>query len=309
MPDGGERVEVDLDVPLAVRQTLGPLRHGRGDPCFRFAADGIWWARSTPDGPVTLHVDDRQTDPLHPGSRVAVTAYGPGAAVALAGIDHVLGLADDPEGLVCDHPAVVAAQRRNPGVRLTRTDDVSEVLVPTILGQKVQSLAAHRSWAALVRAHGAPAPGPAGLVLPPAPDRLASLPYHAYHRFGIERRRADAIRAASRAASRLAGCRHLDAAAARTRLRHLPGIGPWTAATVTGVSHGDPDAVVVGDFNLPGVVAWTLAGERGADDTRMLELLAPFPGQRRRVQRLLAHRGPGRPRRGPRLALDDIRHR
>ena len=65
---------------------------------------------------------------------------------------------------------------------------------------------------------------------------------------------------------------------------------------------GDPDAVSVGDYHLPDVVAWALAGERRADDARMLELLEPYRGQRGRVQRLLEVGRVLPPRRGPRTA-------
>jgi 3-methyladenine DNA glycosylase/8-oxoguanine DNA glycosylase len=82
----------------------------------------------------------------------------------------------------------------------------------------------------------------------------------------------------------------------------VPGIGPWTVAEVTRVAFGDPDAVSVGDYHIPSVVAWALAGERRADDARMLELLEPYRGQRGRVQRLLEVSGIFPPRHGPRMA-------
>jgi hypothetical protein len=74
---------------------------------------------------------------------------------------------------------------------------------------------------------------------------------------------------------------------AARRLTALPGIGPWTAAEVGMVALGDPDAVSVSDYHLPNQVAWALAGEPGADDARMLELLEPYRGQRGRVIRLI----------------------
>ena len=69
---------------------------------------------------------------------------------------------------------------------------------------------------------------------------------------------------------------------------------------------GDPDAVPVGDFNLPRMIAWNLRGERQADDSRMLELLAPFTGQRGRVARLVKMGGEKPPRRAPRRRLRSI---
>ena len=46
---------------------------------------------------------------------------------------------------------------------------------------------------------------------------------------------------------------------------------------------------------------------RLADDSRMLELLEPYRGQRGRVQRLLEAGGHWLPRRGPRMTPGDIR--
>ena len=96
---------------------------------------------------------------------------------------------------------------------------------------------------------------------------------------------------------------------ARRRLRVIRGIGPWTAAWVTLLSHGDPDAVIVGDYHLPSRVSWALARERTADDDRMLELLEPYRGQRGRVQQLVKFGAPHPPRRAPKLALPDWQQR
>jgi 3-methyladenine DNA glycosylase/8-oxoguanine DNA glycosylase len=91
--------------------------------------------------------------------------------------------------------------------------------------------------------------------------------------------------------------------AARQRLMAIPGIGAWSAAEVTAVALGDPDAVSVGDFGLPHLVSWNLAGEARGNDARMLELLEPFAGHRGRVIRLLEAAAPQAPRRGPRTPL------
>ena len=53
---------------------------------------------------------------------------------------------------------------------------------------------------------------------------------------------------------------------------------------------GDPDAVAVGDYHLKNLVVHALAGEPRGTDERMLELLAPYAGQRGRVIRLLLAR-------------------
>ena len=78
---------------------------------------------------------------------------------------------------------------------------------------------------------------------------------------------------------------------------------------VTAVALGDVDAVPVGDYGLPGLVGNALAGERDADDARMLELLEPFRPQRWRALRLLAYSGRGPSRRAPRARVRTLRDR
>ena len=65
----------------------------------------------------------------------------------------------------------------------------------------------------------------------------------------------------------------------------------------------DPDAVPVGDFHFPNTVAWALAREPRADDDRMLELLAPYAGQRGRVLRSLVSIAGAAPSYGPRQRI------
>ena len=232
------------------------------------------------------------------------TAWGEGAERALAGAAALVGEEDEPEGLVPRHPVIRSLQRRHDGLRLPRTGRAFHAMLPAILEQKVTGTEAFRAYAALLRAHGEAAPGPSDLLLPPLPEVLAGLPYHAYHPLGVERRRAEVIR---RAAGRAAW---LDAAVtsaeAGRRLRSLPGIGPWTAAEVQRIAYGDPDAVSIGDYHIPNIVAWALAGEPRADDERMLELLEPYRGQRGRVQRLLEVGRVTAPRYGPRMAPRSI---
>jgi 3-methyladenine DNA glycosylase/8-oxoguanine DNA glycosylase len=289
--------EVALRGPLDLRATLGPLVHGRGDRTAHLTASEAWLAFRTAGGPATLHL-------TLDGVRLAAEAWGDGANRAIAGVPELVGEADDPDLLVARHRVVADLQRRNPGLRLPASRRVFHALLPTILEQKVTGTEAFRSYAALLRAHGEPAPGPGDLLLPPSPEILAGLPYHAYHRFGVERRRADVIR---RAAARAAW---LEAATSPVetglRLRSLAGIGPWTAAEVLRSAWGDPDALSVGDYHVPSIVAWALAGEPRADDARMLELLEPYRGQRGRVQRLLEVGRVTPPRYGPRLAPRSI---
>jgi 3-methyladenine DNA glycosylase/8-oxoguanine DNA glycosylase len=136
----------------------------------------------------------------------------------------------------------------------------------------------------------------------PAPRTLAALPYWSYHTLGVERRRADLIRAVARHVDSIEAIGDLPIADAYARLQAIPGIGPWTAAEIGVRALGDVDAVSVGDYHLPHLVAYALAGEPRATDGRMLELLEPFRGRRALVVRLLELSGVRAPRYGPRLA-------
>jgi 3-methyladenine DNA glycosylase/8-oxoguanine DNA glycosylase len=170
----------------------------------------------------------------------------------------------------------------------------------------VSGTEAKRGYAAMAAAFGEPAPGPGGLLLPPDPEHLAAAAYHRFHPFGIERQRAVRIIRVASAAARLEEAATMDPEAARRRLTAVPGVGPWTAAKVSLVALGDPDAVPVGDFNIPNLVAWALAGEPRGDESRMLELLEPFRGHRGRVIALLKAAAIRPPAYGPRSPLRSI---
>lgn len=290
-------------------RTVGALALVPGDPTVVTGTDQTWWATRTPDGPGTLRL--RRT-----GSELHASGYGPGAGWLLDRADAVAGLRDDLGGFLdvaARHPVVHRLATAHSGVRLPATGRVFHHLVPAILGQKVTRVEATRGYLGLVQrlpgGSPAPAPGPAAdsapgrpprlrLRLPPDAGTLAATPYWVLHRFGVEQRRANTIARAAGYADRLDAA--TDSAQATRLMTTLPGIGPWTAAEVVRVAHGDADAVSVGDLHLPHAVSYLLAGEPRGDDARMLELLEPFRGHRGRVCRLLLLGGVGAPRFGPR---------
>ena len=299
MPSATFPYDGAFDLP----RTLAPLRRGTGDPTLRMAPGRAWRATRTADGPATVAL-------VQAKGHVQAEAWGPGADAALAAVPALLGL-DRRWGPIGDHHRLVhELARRFPGVRLTRSGAVMESLVPAILEQKVTGDAARRAWRSLIATHGEPAPGPPSLRLrlPPTADALATLPYYAYHPFGVEQRRADVIRRVAKRAAWLEAVTELPPDQAQARLMSIPGIGPWTAAEVAVRALGDPDAVSVGDFHLPNLVAWALAREPRGDDARMLELLEPWRGERARVVRLLELSGLYAPKYGPRLTPRRIEH-
>jgi 3-methyladenine DNA glycosylase/8-oxoguanine DNA glycosylase len=300
-------------------RTIGALPMGRHDPCFRINHGAFWWATRTPAGPATLSL-------RRDGPWLDATGYGPGADWVLDRADAVAGLRDDLTGfaeLAGAHPVVARVARVHSGIRLVAIGRVFQRLVRTVLEQKVSGKEAYRGYAAAVRyfdriAGGEPVPGPLpGLLLPPDPAAVAATPYWAFHPFGVEQKRADALCRTAAVADQLEAC--TDAAALTARLTAIRGIGPWTAAEVSRIAFGDPDAVSVGDYHIPHIVSWALAGEvragardAGPDarkgalspaDRRMLDLLEPFRGHRGRVCVLLELAGLTAPRFGPRMAV------
>jgi 3-methyladenine DNA glycosylase/8-oxoguanine DNA glycosylase len=290
------RTAFETDRPLDLFSTLAPIGLG---PSLRIDDTDIWRATRTPAGPATIHL--RQD-----AGAVEVEAWGPGAEWASAQAASLCGEHDDASGFRPHHRLIADLHRRHPGLRLPRTLAVFEALVPAVLEQKVTTIEARAGYRALVEALGEPAPGPVRLKIPPSSQVLARTPYWAFHRFGVERRRAEVIIRAARSANRLEEITTMDLASAYRRLDAFPGVGPWTAAKVALVALGDPDAVPVGDYHLPHTVGYALEGTPRSSDERMLELLYPYRGQRARVIRLLSLSGIGAPRFGPRQPLRDI---
>jgi len=304
------RDERRLEVPLHLAATVGGLVRGRGDLAAALRGDELWWATNTPLGPATLHLEVRRTS-----ASVRVRAWGSGAPWVIDQVPELLGLGDDVDAFTAHLTGLRVAgaelvrdlHRRSPGLRMSRSGAVVEALVPSILEQKVIGADARASYRGLVRRHGTAAPGPdLGLRTPPTPEQLARLPYWAYHPLGVERRRADTVARACRAAHRLQAGTCADAELQR-RLLTLPGVGPWTVAEVSRVALGDPDAVSVGDYHLAHRVAFAFLGERRGTDDQLLELLEPFRPHRQRVVRLVERAAPTPPRRGPRLERSRLR--
>lgn len=279
--------------------SAGALWWGPGDPQMQLGPGRLARAMRLASGPATLEITWQ-------GDQLVARAWGEGASEALELAPGLVGEHDDAPVLVAHHQIVGELARRMPGLRLTRGVPVLEVLVNSIIGQKVTGLEARRSQRMLLARLGEPAPGPHRLRLLPPPQKLSRIPYWAFHELGLERRRADTIRAAAAVAHRLEEIRHMSSDDGRRRLETVPGVGPWTAAETMRLALGDPDAVSVGDFHLPRLVCWVLAGERDGDDARMLELLAPYAGQRARVVLLIERSGLRPARRAPRYSPRQI---
>ncbi|MBW3661762.1 MAG: DNA-3-methyladenine glycosylase 2 family protein [Actinobacteria bacterium] len=291
------RRRLTLSEPVHLERLLAPLRMGTDDPTIRLSPHEGWRAFHTPVGPVTLHL---RLD----GETLTAEAWGDGREWALEHAPALAGADDDPAAFSPIDARIVRLWRRVGGVRLSRSGLVIDVLVQTILSQKVTGLEAKRAWNRLVWRRGRPAPGPLEpLRLPPTSQQIAAMRYEEWHPLGVERRRAETIRRACARIDRLQEAATMDRENAERRLTALPGMGPWTSALIRRIAFGDPDGVEVHDFHIPNLVAWNLAGEPRASDERMLELLEPWRGQRGRVIRLLELAGQAAPRYGPRMRV------
>ncbi len=274
--------------------TLSAMRFGSGDPTTRLGASTFVRATLTPDGPGTLVLD-------WTSGTVAATAYGPGGNRLLAGVPAMCGDLDPGFTFVDAHPVVMAAQHAHPLLRLGASGSLYHDLLPVVLGQRITAGEAVRQWARLVHRLGEPAPGPvAGLLLPPSPARLAAVPTWWFHPLGIEGKRAQTLRQIARHGNAVMRWADHAPAEAGALLRLIPGVGAWTVGSVLAVSFGDPDAIAVGDFHLKNQVVHALTGRARGTDDEMLQLLAPYAGQRGRVVALLSAAGHRPPAFGPR---------
>jgi 3-methyladenine DNA glycosylase/8-oxoguanine DNA glycosylase len=284
--------------------SLFPLRRGPRDPCFQVGDDGAIWRTSLlGSGPVTARISRAARN------AVECTAWGSGAEEFLDALPVMLGSQDDASDFVPTDPTVAAAHRRVPHLRLGRTDQVLEALIPAVIEQRVPGADAFRSWRLLVTKFGTPAPrpAPARMRIPPSADVWRHIPSWEFHRANVDPGRARTIVGSAQRASLLERLASRPATQARDALTSLPGVGVWTAAEVAQRAFGDADALSVGDYHIPKMIGWTLLGHP-IDDAGMIEVLEPMRPHRHRVVRLLEASGLARePRRGARLPVQNIR--
>lgn len=302
----------ELEQPYDLVGTMRALADSASDPTWHVdeAGDATLAVRAmwTADGPTTVEFRSRRR-PRGATTELTATAYGPGANWVAGRADWMAGLHDDPAIPAADvHPVVLSAARGQSGVLMARSLSLWDVVVPTVLGQRVTKAEAHRSWRGLVAGHGSQAPGPHDVRLAPSPRSVLDLGDAHWHTLGVERRRADAVRGIIRrldTLERVAGPPQAPDVSRTSEFRRvaetIPGVGEWTSTALAAAVLGDPDVVLLGDLHLPNGICFALAGEHRGSDERMLELLEPFRPHRGRVTRLLKTSGmASAPRRGPR---------
>ncbi|MEO8878134.1 MAG: DNA-3-methyladenine glycosylase 2 family protein [Polyangiaceae bacterium] len=285
--------------PLDLARVLGPLSRGPFDPCLRREKVGTYWRASrTPLGPSTTRFTETPDG-------IEIESFGEGAEWAVAHAPDLLGDSDDPTGFE-PKGKLAEIHRRNPGLRIGRSNAVYEAALRSVCEQLVTGREAQRSFDRLARKFGEKAPGPFELRLPPAPEVVARLAYYDLRPMGLEMKRANTLRAVGRSAKAIEETLVMSLPDAYQRLLFIDGIGPWTAAEVAVVAWGDADAVSVGDYHLKNLVSFAFTGEARGTDERMLELLEPYRPHRARVIKLIYAAGIRAPRFGPRNRIRDF---
>lgn len=231
-------------------------------------------------GTVTVRLLDADTDDHGPdaSTRVEVTTrveHAADAAELLAGTRRLLGLDVDAARIDADlarDPALAAAVRATPGLRIPGTLDPRSTLFRTIVGQQISVASARATHGRMTADLGEDLPASVahGSVtrLMPSAARIARDGAELLR--GPARRTATLIRLAEALeAGELAVEHGMPRAELRAALVAFHGVGPWTADYVAMRALGEPDILLSGDLIVRrGAAALGLPDEARALDTR-----------------------------------------
>jgi 3-methyladenine DNA glycosylase/8-oxoguanine DNA glycosylase len=269
-----ERVDLNL--------TLGWYRNGGLDPTSHREHNLFVKAFHTSEGPVTLEISQV------PGEWL-LRAWGPGRQWVLERAERMLSPTDPDLPDCCALPLKrLAFQGR--GLRVVRVPWVEDIVVSTILQQRVTTGEAFRTYRYMANLKPQPAPGPYRLLLPPRPHRQGNMAV--LGRMGLCEKRAGTLMRLRHLESGLLRAVELEVEQFRAWLMQVPGIGPWTCELVMGMGMGDADALPTGDLHFPHIVSEKLTGVGWSNDEEMVKLLEPYRPCRFRVLRLLVGKVP-----------------
>lgn len=167
-------------------------------------------------------------------------------------------------------PLLGPAIRAQRGLRPLRVATVTHALLKAVCGQLIQAKAARLLENKLVRLWCAEHEG---LRLPPGRSTFAPLAPAELARHGLVSRKATALVRLSRE-NDLERLRSVATEAARARIEHERGLGPWSAGMVCLYGLGRYEHGLVGDLGLVKLCAALRGRWADAEDTR--ELLEPY---------------------------------
>ena len=295
MIDSPPALQAEFETPAGYLfwDTLRFIRMGRMDPSVHLEKAQLHLARWYRTGAAAMELRDL-------GDRVRARVWGEAADEAMAKVPELLGLHDTP---VRDfgHDKLNRMLRPVLELRLSRAPFLSHTLPTHILQQKIAWRDAALIWRRLISKHGLPAPGPHGLKMPLSFEQLRHTPRAEYIAAGLSPTRVPLLREVGRLGHRIDDWYDESIEAYATKIQTLPQMGPWTTFHALGLSMGEPDVVVTGDYALPHTVAFALLGKPRSTDREMLQLLEPFVGNRWRLVRLIWALNIVAPRRGPRM--------
>ncbi len=234
-------ITTELETPTGydLRQTMSGSRMGAYDPVTHIEDGALALALHTPEGPVSIAVNEDH-------GVLEIRGWGEGIPWLVPHLPGLLGLEDNASAFAPDSGAVRKLWRRFPGIHLPKFPRVFDRIVRVTLLQLVTWQEACRSWGRLVRELGEDSPGPLDVRLPPSPAKLKATPDYALIGLGIRPKQARTILRLARYAGRIEEAAAMGPKVLAERLGALDGIGPWTIAYVLGNALGDPDAVRLG---------------------------------------------------------------
>jgi AraC family transcriptional regulator of adaptative response / DNA-3-methyladenine glycosylase II len=205
------------------------------------------------------HVGHIAAEPLAPGVlgvEVATTLL-PVLPELRARLRRLFDLEANPaviEAKLGAHVDLQGHLRRTPGLRVPGAFSGFELALRAVLGQQISVKAASTVFGRFVETFGArvETPYPELDRLAPEAGDVASATLQQLVDRGLNRRRAESVRALSRAVAdgQLRLDPPVDVEATRAMLRALPGVGPWTTEYVAMRALGDPDAFPHSDLGL-----------------------------------------------------------
>lgn len=264
--------------PIHLRRTLALQALGQFDPSAVWVGDTFTKAFHTSSGLCAVRLSRVERG-------LKIEAEGEHAETVLAQLQSAVAEDDGYHAFAPDHDGILQHHRRNPGLRLLRVPWLFDIACSAVLQQRVRTTEAMAQWGKLCRRFGQCTTG--GLMAFPSPQTLSQVPLHTLQAMGIDPRRGRVLLALAREISMHPLRPDVTREYLAARVGRVPGIGPWTVATILGYGAGDTDAVPVGDLHLPHMVCYAFCGAMRGTDERMLELLEPYRPHRFRIIRLL----------------------